>query len=622
MTVYPADTSAAVLILYRNHEVTASFDASLNLSRTETITERIKILKESGKDYPDYKIMLRKSTNPVESVKGIKVWTFNKENGKTEIDKLGKKMIFNEKVSENVGAVNFSAQNVRVGSVVEVQYTITSPRVWDIGTIYLQDEYPVNLAEASVKYADCFYFNRMQRGFLPCENDSTFEPAQLLLSGGQSYDFKEKTDTYRAVDVPAIKDYTHCYCPDQYTLSVCYDLQLFNLDGRIVHDYGSTWEKVDEQIQDEKMVKDFYAKSRFDAASVKQALDGAQTEEEQISRIRDMVLANVRFNDTVSAVADAAKAFKEKDGDSADINALVAQALNSAGFKAAPVFLKTRNKGVLIGQYISPSAYNAVVTEVTTPSGKIYYFDASNKYGYLNVLAPNFQVTRGRVVPLKGSGEWVDLSILTRNQLVRKVDIEINPAEGELTGTWGDWGYNSWSYDIKRGFSRADSEEDYISNIERDTGIEVENLELKGKDQWSGSAELSFTFRDELNQSGGLIYVKPFLSAMHTEADFRDAERQIPVEFSYPYTMNYTVNITVPDGYTVESLPQNLVANCEIAGSRVILMSQFDGDKRITVNIRFNINAPVVPAEEYGVLRDYWGRLSSIYNSTVVLKKL
>ena len=59
MTSYEPDTSASVLILYRHHEVDASFSATGRPTRKETITERVKILKESGKQFPDTRILYR-----------------------------------------------------------------------------------------------------------------------------------------------------------------------------------------------------------------------------------------------------------------------------------------------------------------------------------------------------------------------------------------------------------------------------------------------------------------------------------------------------------------------------------------------------------------------------------
>ena len=102
MTVYPPDTSAAVVVLYRNQEVEATISSALGFARRIIHTERIKILKESGKDYADFKIYYSTDCEPREYVEGIKVVTYNKENGKTIVNKLPRKLIFDEEVSGKI----------------------------------------------------------------------------------------------------------------------------------------------------------------------------------------------------------------------------------------------------------------------------------------------------------------------------------------------------------------------------------------------------------------------------------------------------------------------------------------------------------------------------------------
>ena len=135
LTEYAQDTSAAVLVLYRHRDVLISLNGQGEFYRKEVFQERVKILKESGKSYPEYKLYYRE---PQDFVTDIKVVTYNMSGGKKTTDKLSKKMIFDEEVSDKRRSVSFSAQNVRVGSVVEYTFTTESPRVTDIGTIFLQ----------------------------------------------------------------------------------------------------------------------------------------------------------------------------------------------------------------------------------------------------------------------------------------------------------------------------------------------------------------------------------------------------------------------------------------------------------------------------------------------------
>ena len=619
MTVYPPDTSAAVLVLYRKSVTDATVTSSLTFMRRTVHTERIKILKESGRDYADYKIFYATDSDPREQVKDIKVVTYNLENGKRTVDKLPHKLIFDEEVSDRRRSVSFSAQNVRVGSVVEVSFTLDSPYVADIGTVYLQSTVPINISEAVVSYAEYFHFNRMMRGSVPCQAETSSNPETVMI-GGSTLSFANMTDSYRAVDVPAYKAASHCYCPDLYRFGYTYDLRYIDIDNVYHQDYSTSWGKVDELFRTEGRLKDFYAKSRFTDEAARAKADTVD-EAAQVAAIRNAVVDKVRWNDRISSHASAAKAFKKQEGDSADINALVAAALNGAGFTADPVFLRTRSKGRIMDFHVSADAYNAVVLRVTSPSGQTWMMDASDDCGYLNVLPEDYLVEQARVIPLKGDAGWVNLSGLCRNQLSDTVAMEV-AADGSITGTCSLRGYNNWASDMKDEYDGYDKPDDYAAAIENEDGIEVDGLEFVGNGEWSPDASVSFSFSGEATVSGEHIYIRPFLTRYHSEGDFRDPERQIPVEFPFAETINYSARITIPEGYTVESLPQATMLNGGFMGSRTVVQCVYDGGRTVSVNFRYNRGLSIVSPEQYGALRDFWAHLCSTYDSTIVLRKI
>ena len=619
MTVYPQDTSAAVLILYRKVDVDATITSALGFTRKITHTERFKVLKESGKKHGDFKIYYSTATDPRESVSNIKVVTYNLENGKRIVDKLPRKLIFDEEVSEKRRSVSFSAQNVRVGSVVEVSFTHTSPHVADIGTLYLQTSYPINISEVVFSRCDYFNFNRIMRGYVPTSTTESSVAGSVHFDNGGSLEFNTITDTHRAVDVPAYKPSPRCYCPDLYRQGCTYDLRLINIANQYFKDYSSTWEQVDEHLQSDGLIKEFHSKSRF-ADIAAQAKAPSDDEAAQVVAIRNAVLDKVHWDEHTSIFPSSSKAFKNQEGDSADINALVASALNEAGFKAEPVFVKTRDHGMLLDYHVTLDDYNAVVLEVTSPTGKVWYMEAADKNTYLNVLPTNYLVGKARLVPPKGPGHWVDLSNLCRNQLIDSVNMEV-AADGSISGKRSQHCYNNWACSLKGVWHSFGDEDKFAEDIEGDDQIEIEDMTFQGADEWSPDAVLEYSFRSNASTSGDLIYVRPFLSKYHDEADFREPERMIPVEFPYPESIVYSAFIFIPEGYTVESIPQTAALNCAMLGSRTIVQCQYDGDRTVSVNYRFTRSGCNLLADQYKDLRDYWAHLCNLYSSTIVLKK-
>ncbi len=617
MTSYPADTAAAVLILYRNLTVEAIIDGYNGLMRREVTTERIKILKESGKDYPTYKISYDASTNPRESVTGVKVVTWNLEDGKLVKTQLSKKNLFQEQLSENYYALSFAAENVRVGSVVEVTWTFESPRVADIGTLYFQKSVPINISELDVNYAECFTFNRMQQGFVTASFTRDVENAFAVFSNGQ-YNYTLFKDHYRAVDVPAMRPESYCYYPDQYRAAMEYDLRSFYLPGAYQQDFNTTWVNVDKQIVDSGLLREFHGKSTF-ADAVKALAASSESEETLITAVRQLVRGSVRWNERNSIWPDAKKALKEGAGDTADLNALVAMALESAGYVADPVFYRLRSRGALRDYHVDESSYTSVLLRVTTPSGKQYFMDASRDESYLNVLPPLALVSRARVVTNDGVGSWVDLSAATRNNLNEVNEITLL-ADGSFHGTYTVSGFNQGAFYMKAGRADFSSEEEFIEDYEQDKDIEVDSLAFKHLDEWSPHCEMQFRYEGEATVSGDRIYLKPFFSKYHNATSFAKEERKIPVEFGYPVQINYSLTLTVPEGYTVESLPDPVTIAFPPLQSQATLRCQVVAN-RVMLRYVFRRNASFLQTEEYPSLRLYWEQLCNIYNATIVLKK-
>ncbi|MBO6169248.1 MAG: DUF3857 domain-containing protein [Bacteroidales bacterium] len=617
MTVYPPDTSAAVVLLYCKQEVEAAFSSSLQFGRKVIHTERIKILKESGKDYPDFKIFYSTSCTPWESVSNIKLTTYNLVDGKKTADKLSRKMIFDEKVSDTRRSVSFSAPNVRVGSVVEVTFTFESPYVADIGTIFLQKDVPVNISEAEFTSAEYFHFSRILQGFIPSTTNTDIRQASLLLGSGR-LDYEVNVDKHRAVDVPALTSAPYCYCPDMYRLGFTYDLQSISIPEAFRKDYSYDWAQVDEMLRDERCVKEFYAKSHFSEDAARIASSGL-SEAEQVVAIRNAVAEKVRWNKRQNIFPSSAKAIKEQEGSSADINALTGAALNEMGFKADPVFLMTRDRGLLMSHHVSMDAYNVVILKVTAPSGTAWIFDASDKSGYLNVLPTYYLVERARVIPKGEKGYWADLSKLCRNQLIDNAIIEVT-ADGSIKGSRTERGFNNWAATMKKAYSHYDDAEKFAEKIENEDGVEIDDIAFQGDKDWTPDATLTYSFSGHANAAGDIIYLKPFLSKYHDESDFRSEERKIPVEFAYPEIINYSALVTIPEGFTVESMPRPVSIKCPSSSSQVMAQCNYDGGRTVTMNFRFTNNGRLVTPDHYNELRDFWAELCNIYNFTVVLK--
>ena len=614
MTVYSPDTSAVAVMLYREYTMDLVIsEVSGVIVKDITVHERIKVLKEEGKRFGDFSFLYLNSNSTKEAYSGVKVETFNRENGKVVRTKMSKKFDFDEKYAEDVRRRSFSAENVKVGSVIEVAYKFSSPRYYAIDDIDIQLTIPVNQTHIEVGYAEYFGVNRTQRGSVPTRYRKDNRIANL--PGATSYEVN--LDVFDAVDVPALPAESHSFCQDQYRGAITYDLSSVVIPGVVFESISMKWPDVDKAISESDIFRVCKGKFR-DAKELEAALTGVEGDEARIAAVRNYVVGKVKWDEESQLVPDDAREIlKRGSGSDADINALTASALNTLGYTAEPVMIRRRTSGMLIDHHISLRSFDTFILRVTAPGGQgPWYLDAARDEGYLNVLNPLFLVEKARVIPFNGSGEWGDLTNLTRSHVSELVKMRMEP-DGTLTGSAQIVANQEDSYLVKAHYNSFDTEDAFLEDIESDEHIEITAFEIKK--EYGPTVEISYSFEKE-NEAGSLLYIQPVLSSFHSSSDFRKEERKIPVDFPYPESITYSFSLEIPEGYVVEELPEKVGLTFPSLEGRIQFATQQVGNI-VSVLYRASLGKMLVLPEEYADLRLFWETAIGVEKSTIVLKK-
>ena len=617
MTVYDADTSAAAVVLLSEDEVTLSVDLDLRMRMVHKTHERIKILKESGRDYADYRLYFRTDNDLGEAVTGIKVSTFNREGKKMVETKMDKKYVFTEPYRDGVKSVSFSPQNVKVGSVIEVTFQQVSNVFYDVPNVFLQRSVPVNLATASYSFPDFFYVRKMTRGSEDIEYTNTESPA--IVAGFQ---FNNKIDNYKLTDAPGLRAESLSYNPDQYKAAVYYVVSQMQIPGNAPRNFSYTWDQIDKMIRDTEIWTETRAKCRF-REEVDALKNQFQDEKALIAAVRDLVLSKVEWDGTRALIPQKnAETLKKRTGSAADINALTGSALQEAGFEVFPLMVRRRSSGYVPDFYISVDAFDLFILSVTGPSGTTFYLDAAPKEGYVNVLSDDFLITNARVIrPENLRGDWVDISALGSNQLVVNCEMRLAP-DGLVTGKMTGQATNEQSYALKKSYGSYKDKDEFISQEELSEGVEIVSLSVDGMDVFSSSAVLNEEFERSYDIASGRIYLDPFATTFHDRAQFRDETRQVAMDFPFKKRITYQARISIPEGFTVEELPQNAAFALDPLKIRVQFSCSQPSPDQIVVSYLFQQNAVFAVAEDYPAVRAFWEQLCNIYDKTIVLKKL
>lgn len=614
MTEYKPDSAAVAVVLYENRNIQVDLSAGGAFVKDVDVHMRIKILKEEGTEWGDFSVMKYVSQSVPEIVTGIEVVTYNLENDKVVPTKMSREFIYTEDVSSSFQKISFYAQDVKVGSVIEMKYSIHSDRFWEIDDVYFQKTIPVNWVESQVSIPGFFTFNKKLHGSLPVQYDSKLEPKNLF-----GYQYEMVVDKFVAVDLPAFKYEPYIYYPRQYFSFVTYDIRSLRLPGMDTKYYGVSWDDVDNTYVNSQIMTRFRAQCQFKEQVA--ALPEEGTDIEKIASAVSLVKDNVVWDEKYKVFPEpVGQVVKARSGSNADINCLIAGCLREMGYTVDMVLVKMRSSGMLLDFQPERNPYDTFILRVTGSDGSQYYLDGGSPHGYINVLPPDLLVTNARLVRPNVPGEWVDLTRLTRNGTTMTVATTLTD-DLRLSGEYTCKETGNTSYSTKESYSESDDEQDYISEIETDLAIEIDDITFGQMKEYSSSSQTEYKFHKDLDASGDFVYINPFLVKFHSADTFQSLQREFPIDFPFTYSLTYIFTFTIPEGYAVDQIPENRIFKFQPLASTARCSCTVNGNT-VQMVYNFSQNKMMCGPEYYQDIRSYWKHLADIYDVVLVLKKL
>ena len=637
MTVYDADSTAEAVVLCRLTDVsyTIQFNGYL-VDYREKI--RIKVLKPSGERYAKVTIpyIMAKQTNANigvskfslatnssdmsnvafdfdamsgsmtensggtftdESVEELKATAYNLVNGKRVKSVLKKSEIKTEQIGEEQYQVSFTIPDVRVGTVIEYEYSLHSQLFWLLHDWYAQREIPVAFARLDMVIPRYLVFNIEEHGIqrLKC----TTEQGSLhykLESDPLAAPKVVNTVHYVFVgrDLVAIPAADYTWCPQDHCAGITAELRSYSLRGTMQIDYAKTWEQIDQMILDSpELGKQIDDHSPFSADLKATGIADIANEEDRAVAVYKFVTERVKWDGTYTIWPAEAKTIVSKgQGTNADINLLLIQALREVGLQADPVVLRTRNEGLIPYNFPSIIKLSSYVVAISGPSGKNHYVDASSANGYLDVLPEPLLVERARVVKKGKKSQWVNMQQLKKSETITSIEATLT-ADGKVSGTQTTLykGLAAQRYRQQQGLN------DFAPEIEEKHEISYQGTVSDGK-----------------------ITIPAFAESPLKEQPFPEEARLTPVEYPCVSTDQVVVSLALPEGYTFAGKPQSsiIVTTDKSLDGRFVTQAT---DHRMNIRYQFSVNKPAVSEKLYADVRNLYDLLVKAVNTPLEFTK-
>jgi hypothetical protein len=635
--VHPKDTAAVAAILFKKGETKFVYDQEYGFKVVTEVTMRIKIYKKGGYDWANKEVrFLSGSATIKEAVTFSDAVTYNLVAGKIEKTKLKSEGEFVEKVNKYWSKKKITLPNIKEGSVIEFKYSIRTNNIGMLRDFYFQADIPVNYAENKTYIPEYFIYNIKIKGYISPKITVEKSSASFIINSKErsnkglvskttfssdKIDYQETRTTYATNDMPAMKEEAFVNNIDNYTVSLVQELSMTKYPNEPLEPYSSDWNAVVKTIYDYDDYGPELDKIGYFEDDLKAVIAGITKQEEIISAILNYVKETVKWNDNYGYSCDdgVKKAYKDKTGNVAEINLMLTAMLRTAGLNANPVLVSTRSNGIAL--FPSRAAFNYVIAAVEAPEG-IILLDATSKFSTPNILPFRDLNWLGRLIRKDGTSEEVDLmakTVSVDNVFMNYAIDSSGKVTGKLRRQRTDHNAMSFRADIDNV-----KEEDYLEKLENENGkIEISDYSRTNeKDIQLPIVETcSFSGTNLCEFIGEKMYINPLLFFTKEHNPFKQENREYPIDYGFPFLDKYNINIDIPDGYMVETMPKSTQINMEENLGSFKFISNATGNK-IQLSVSHQINSPIVSSEYYSMLKEYYQAMIAKETEKIVLKKV
>lgn len=602
MKVCEFDPEAEAVIILDKAESNHNNDGNLITKRRI----RTKILKEKGIQLGNINLYFY-SKEDFETIYDIHAVVYNKQpNGMEETKELDNSAIFTAKVNENWSEKRFALPGVRVGSIIEYEYTTQSKNYNGLRDWYFQTNLPTMLSAYRLVVLP-------NHEFAYQVNKSSTLPIVVKSDrfDGSTY--------FEMSNIAALREEPFMDAKTDYLQKVEFQLSGYSsrFGGRTR--YMTTWEELSRELMQNPNFGGQINKN-ISADILLSELNSLNSPYDKMKLIYRYVQKNIhiRGNKTIYVEDGVKEAFRNKLGNSAEINLLLINLLRSAGLEVYPLLVSERYHGKVQEKYPFLDQFNNVLAWVKIDDKK-YVLDASSAYTPPDIIPAMVVNTRAFLVDRKKGG-IIDLSDSTRkdrNKITLTATID---ADGNINGK-----AVTRSYDyarLKRRSAYQKSKEDLISEYYSGphSAIKIDSFIVNNLESDSLPLEQRFQYQLPINASGEYRMLNLNLFTGLQNSPFISDIRFTDVNFGYLQHHELLELITLPEGWEPEALPKDsrlITPDNSISCSRYITFT----NNNLNVLFRIEFNKAVFDSGEYPMLKEFFKRMINMLNEQVILRQ-
>ena len=642
MAVYEPDTTAEAVILYDEGSSYVKYDVTeeqfkLHFSRFV----RLKILKQTGTDWGNFRILNYSYNQNKEEIQGIKGITFNLENGKTIKTELKKESISKERENKYYEMIRIAFPSVKVGSVIDLKYEIISTLLWNLQEWKFQYGIPVKWSQYKVTYPEYFNYNHSSLGYhrllvqnMETKSDNINITSNVRSSAGgfspvQSEFVQNKITyianifNYAAKEVPAIEEEPYLTSIENYTTKVKFELASTNFIqvGGQFKSYTNSWKDVVNQLIDNEDFGGMIKNTRQAKETVDMLTKNISTEKQKLQTIYSYVQQNIKWDESLTLWPSKSvkKILDDKSGNSADINLLLNAMLLEAGIESDPVILSTRSNGIISPAHASLTDCNYLITRALIDSKPIL-LDATEPNLALGILPLRCLNGEGTLVKRDETENIVLQNPISEKRTMATLEFK----DGTFSGSVLTKRFGPAAFGFREAVKESGGEKEFFDQLKgKSSGLKYDAISLVDLDSINKPVVIKYSvlITGDGEEVADFLYVNPIIEGKLDENPFTTPKRDYPVDYGNTFNEYYQISIVIPEGYVVEEIPQNISLTLEDKSVRFICQTGQIGNS-VMLNYKFLVEKPLFIPSEYESLKNIYDQMILKQSEQIVFKKI
>lgn len=604
MTSCSFEEDAKAMILYE--------DAFLRYKSKKYVTSihrRIKIFDKSELRRGIVKISYNPSVEEIIDVEGITSVYFN---GNEVVSKLREDQVSTKKISDKEAVMTVKIPVLRAGAIIEYRYkrratSLSKPADWkfqhDIPTLHSSYRQSTDTPKEFDFYISFEGRRTLNEEIYKGLENVSGEPSTTFARFQNGATAPQGISRWELKKVKSLRgDDPFLLSPQDYVERI-----VFRKPGD--NNNANSWSKFADSYLRTKKVSDLMKDNGGLVSASLPDVSTSGSTEEKLRKIHSTIKNNYKWSGKFGIYPDNAN-------NSADVNLRLYAALNSVFVETYLILTSTPTNGMVYKGYPLEKPFDHVVVQVAD-KGKVYYLDATSQFLPFEILPAYSNGRPG--LSLTGKVDWI--TIASAKKWKNSIYQQITFADKDFTKSYSvKWdGVNTANFrkEIAVGNDAYYKKMFAIPEMRQVKEYRAENVQ---PERGQLNTKFVYEFKEYLKDQEK-IYLSPIEFQGLLENPMTESERIYPVQYKSLPATQITSVIDIPQGYSIESLPEAVSLGLPGAYGKFTYKALASNNK-INLLIKFEILKNDIPAEMYPALKGLYESMTDKCKESIVLKKI